>query len=492
MVRNMAKPNKLASLLIVCSILTILYISGCLDLFYEFVPPPEGPKRLPRNPTVAVDSMGNAHIVWGNGTLMPEYATEPEYISHLSYLKLDKHGNKLTGVKWLDGYNARLITDSENMVHIITDGLSYTKLNNIGDVLIPTKNIPTNNTKGSSDRVGLLDSNDNIHIVHREIVGSGNAIWHTVVDKSGNMVNEWKLISPYSVFFDIKATIDTEDNVLISWCELASNTSNSQVKYTIDGFILKGNSSKIHYVKQAANGSILINDTVVASTSSYKLHNAAITVDASNNFYIFWDEQHNYTMPHRSCLKKFMPNGSLIYTQEIDPQWVTAAWTNNDYLCVVGTVGEYFYAKEGVYTKMIGNNGTIVLNALRFSDNFSLSPQISNHENITHVIWHHEELKIWQSGRHIEEFYYYTIYYTTFDSNGHVLIDKMVIDTDGKPPWETVDYTGSIINTLLWVAGIVCVITISCVSVKILLKRRKKKETNITHTPKEKYPPPPW
>ena len=81
--------------------------------------------------------------------------------------------------------------------------------------------------------------------------------------------------------------------------------------------------------------------------------------------------------------------------------------------------------------------------------------------NNVHLVTEKIETKILGSGHYQTEGNFHTLYYSKIDSNGSKLIDKMIIDTDGKPE----DYEFNILNSM----PCLLLITISLIFIIIII-----------------------
>jgi hypothetical protein len=436
-----------------------LSFSGCLE-------EESHPTKNPQRPLTLIDQKDNIYIRWN-----------PQSIK-----KIDSEGNVLFSnySMFLIGSIKMLIDSQENLHLIYLKGgeFGYTKLNNEGEIIIPYKEIQTNNSEfnqyisGQSETVDAkIDLNGDIHICS---IGK-KEVWHTILDEEGHSVKEFNLTNymgecTQNDIIRIYIDIDVDLNLHVFW-------DNGVKSYGDD--INKKNGSKIYYLKQLSNGTVAINATLTISNTSILRANDVVT-DSENNVYIFWDEYSTEPFygpglhdPIHSYLEKLDFNGSLIYKKEITAMAVTDACMDaNNNIHVVGTTGAtggYPDNDNGVYLKL-DSDGDVLVGPVQFTNKvMSQSGRLAvDSVGNVHIVWHGKETR-WKSypmTTYEEPVDYYTVYYSKLDSNDNIIIDEKVIDADEKP--EDTMFS----SLCLVMIGII--IVVATVITIVLLVRRKK------------------
>lgn len=492
---------------IVVLIIVLVSFSGCIEIFTEFVPPPEELQKHPKNPNIIVDAKGGVHLLWENGTGTPEHPAS------FSYTKLDAHGNRVIDVKSFHGYPAQMLADTDCNIYILihprmytnaytkTTGLRYIKLNSEGSIMIDKLFDNTYNLKA------IMDHDDHIHMIFMQ----NETLFYMKLDTEGNFLLKKQIPNNSDQQYDIVAlrnythifssqsnggthvtTLDSEGNIIAN-----RNYTFHMPTVRVDKdnnlhifWIVTGGWNVVYYTKLTEEGKVIVNNTLLA-TSSREIKFTPF-IDVYLNIYLFLEEHEVY--PIFTQCKKFNSSLSLIYTKEIEAQSIRGGYIDpGNNIHIVGVPTYDICIK---HTSINSENGTIVSSYVlseKICDNpYSVPVTIIMENNVTHLTWSTAYYYVWRSGRNQKLYLYYTVYYTKFDKDGNILIKDMVIDTDGKPSWKTGEYTSSIVNPTLLVVGIACIVLVSVIIVAFFLKRRKRKEINKPPPLNEKHPPPPW
>lgn len=435
--------KKQALALTLILLILVVSFSGCIS---EFMLPPESTKKHPDVPSIAVHSNGYVDIVWQNGTGAKDYPL------HLSYMKLDKE-NKILTRKSLPGYNPNAVIDSADNLHIIhavDDKLSYTKLDVGGNIMVNTTSIPSINS-GKIASV-LINSQNHIYIIYRTTFRESkeNSIWTIELDSNGSMLNETCLVGYNSKFFNIQAIVDN-DSIFLSWIELVGN--GTQQEYCLFDRSIKGNLSKLWCGEIVQNGSFVSMSII---SSEKEMINSAITTQ-NNSLFIIWEQVEKYMQyTEQTYCTVLTKNFSSSYTKNIPKMrvlWGKAIEGEGLHLIAVDTKSYL----QIIYVKLdVANNSTI---STKITDKVDYFPSFQYlraliHNDYIYIVWCSEKEYVWTGGKYPETLYYSTVYYAKLDKDGNILIKDMVIDTDGKPSWETSKYTGNILAVVLWVVGV--------------------------------------
>lgn len=399
---------KVIGMLLSLVLITICF-SGCISPS-EFVLSPEGPTKNPSDPTIGVDLNNNVHIVW---MWMAD--------SSIWYTKINPDGKTLVYNKMLFTSSAdlgypRIMIDSAGNINLFLlsrGGIHYTKIDNNGNVLINNSFVafqPTYSKDfGSSSNVWdvLIDKNDNIHMLWLEENSTGNySCRYIKMNTYGKIVVN---VSVENFFGDEPIT-------------LCSGT------LTIYHFYLSSaiDSKNVLHILWNKGYNTLNSTNYTSGNVNKTLYGDVIKVDSRDNLYIHSSNNHT----------KIDRNGTVLVSDSLSNVSVIQG-----YPVVIGDDGNYIY---------LGENGYVDSN------------------NNVHIVSEEVKEKIWEQGRHYEPFWFYTIYYSKIDSNGTILVDEMVIDTDGEPSWEN---PSSPISALLC-GVVVCLIVVAVIVVGWFLLRK--------------------
>ena len=352
----------------------------------------------------------------GNAYLFWEIYNDGKYIVKL--VEIDSDGKKINEKKILHisySPSPKILIDKEENFHLFftssNESLEYLKINNNGEVLINK-------------------------ILAPEVYNGEYGSFDT------------------SKLFDI--AIDTFDNLHIMY--LIKNFDTSYIKIDHNGNIL--NSKNL--------GKFIQNITFYLDMVDFSFY---LTIDYNNIIWTIWPDGGNKYNTINNLIEGF--NKSL-----------------NGNAIKVDKTGNIHILSGSNYKKINNNNDLVTtenFNNISVIDNYPVVKDDNENylflgdngfvdkDNNVHIVELHEESKEWESGRYYEDYYYNTIYYKKFDKNGTVLIDNMVIDTDGDPSWETGSYQlTSFIILLIFILPVAILIIIL-----LYLSFRKKKNNNI-------------
>jgi hypothetical protein len=238
-------------------------------------------------PDVAIDSMGNSHIVY-----FDEYETDEREIW---YTMLDSSGNTLIEDTRLTDSGDKnthpaVIVDSDDMVHIVwndrdQEALAYSKLDpslddQNGGAADPEAILVADNIVLASvceychrhPRMAI-DGNGHIHIVWEE---DGDMVYYMKIDNDGNVLVDVILIRDCSSWYGRPhVAVDSNNNVHISWNDTES-TSEDEIYY----MMLNG-----------SDGSTLIDATLITTDDSYKSKRQSIVIDDEDKVHIIWHDK---------------------------------------------------------------------------------------------------------------------------------------------------------------------------------------------------------
>ncbi len=239
-------------------------------------------------PDVAIDSMGNAHVVYFDecGT------TERE----IFYSMLDPNGNILIDSTRLtpdDDYRDRhpaVVVDGDDEVLVIypdraTEEVHLTKLDpslddQDGDAADPAAIMVVDNAELTADvdtylshtRVAL-DGDGNIHVVFEE---DGDHVYYVKADNNGNVLIPTIHIRPCTSWYGRPdVAVDANDDVHIAWNDYEATTTDEVYYMMLDG----------------ATGAILIDATLVTDDDGYKSKRQTIQVDDAGHVHLVWHDK---------------------------------------------------------------------------------------------------------------------------------------------------------------------------------------------------------
>jgi len=174
------------------------------------------------NPDIAVDSIRRQHVVWVDYNPSPAENTEIMY-KHKAYTALWSPTIRVTWT--VSGSSSPAIAvDSNDTVHIVwteciieNREIYYKKTTDCGNTWTPTKRL-TWNPGGSSNPAIAIDSNDNIHVVWANGVGTNSLIYHKVSTDGGNTWSTVNRLSvPVSGFMKPDIAADQSGGVHVVW-----------------------------------------------------------------------------------------------------------------------------------------------------------------------------------------------------------------------------------------------------------------------------------
>lgn len=265
-----------------------------------------GPKKIsPKSaeaPSIAVDNLGNVHVIWHQF-----FSEPPPYGLDVVWRKLDNNGNFLTEMEQVGTAEwsrcSRITLDNQGNIHIIwVDGTNqqaeyidsyyeifYKKLSNngtplTGDILVANYSAYPTEYDGSIDwsaqlTVGSIDSDSdgNIHLVWSYSFPdeTNSPIWEIYYKKianDGTFLTRNTIVECDSVI-QPKLAIGPSNDVHIIWCER------------------KNEDYQIHYIRLDSDGNFITNKTPVTKilySTSFSFFPPEIAVDKYDLIHIVW------------------------------------------------------------------------------------------------------------------------------------------------------------------------------------------------------------
>ncbi len=239
-----------------------------------------------REPELCLDSQNNVHIVW-----QCQEKAGLGYDEEIYYAKLDNNGKILVRPKRLTPNDDRdsvvpdLAVDSMGNVHIVWEDyrdhprhaqIYYTKLDNNGKTLVDDLKI-TSSDEGAENPSIAVDSANNVHIVWQDCRTTLDwDIYYTKLDNNGNTLIDDKRLtySERSVRPDL--TIDSGNYLHMTWNECFEENENYYWS--------------VYYAKLDEYGNHLTGITPVTNPPSYS-YDPAISVDSNRAVHITWRER---------------------------------------------------------------------------------------------------------------------------------------------------------------------------------------------------------
>ncbi len=241
------------------------------------------------NPSIAVDSSNNVHIVWHD---YRDTGSGNAPYGELFYTKLDSNGNTLVDDKQITFLDALTVwgnavaIDTNNNIHIIWNwidystesfNLHYTKLDKNGNILIADKTETTSNKATVSTLQAIIvDPSNNLHITWNDgRDGNGPDIFYKKLDNNGNTLVNDKLLT-FTTAQSINPAIakDVNNNLHLVWTE--------------EGYQQNG----VYYAKLDNSGNTLIQEKRLTFDDLYWDRSPALAVDKQNNVHVFWSSEH--------------------------------------------------------------------------------------------------------------------------------------------------------------------------------------------------------
>jgi len=236
-----------------------------------------GSAELTHGPSIAIDSNDEIHIVW-----------DGYVIDHLEpyYKKLDNNGNILVDDKILNSdlfgsYGLNVVADSNNIIHITwtdyRDGnqeIYYEKLDNNGNTLMDDKRLTTDPGE-SFRRTMAIDSDNNIHMAWEDNRDGNFEIYYKqfpvgATQEEIDDIDDKRLTTAPDNSYTPAMAIDSNSDVHIVWNDRR------------DG------NTEIYYKKLDNSGDTLVDDKRLTTGSSLSV-SPAIAIDSNNNVHIVWE-----------------------------------------------------------------------------------------------------------------------------------------------------------------------------------------------------------
>ncbi len=344
------------------------------------------------DPSIALDSKGNLHVVWsdtGGG-------------NEVFYTKLDKDGEKIVDDTRLTfnpmhSFNPSIAVDSSDLIHVaFTDArdgnaeIYYTRLDNEGNTLQDDFRV-TRNKWVSFSPVIVVDSDENVHIVwsdNREKYDVFN-LYYTKLSKDGRkLVNDIK-ITENEGHWSVEPSIalDSHDNIHIIWVDNRNG--------------LAGGGWDIFYKKLDNQGKTIVDDLQLTYNTFWDL-SPSIALDPMDNIHLAWAQNREdsweifYMKLNNEGNKMserrltFDPTNSESPYIAIDSNNnIHIVWTNWDQAWPTFNMIEIYYTK-------LNSDGDTIIDKYRLTTDLveSRKPSIAvGPRNDIHVVWQSKDFE---------------------------------------------------------------------------------------------------
>ena len=269
------------------------------------------------NPDIVVDSTGRRHVVWIDYTPSPLENTEIIY----KHSALAAPWSPPVRVTWTKSTSAApvLAVDSNDTIHLVWEewvvdnwDLFYKHTTDSGSTWSITQRL-TWNPGGSVLPVMAVDSNDYIHLVWENGIGSQSVVYHKISTDGGNT---WSKISRLSVplnglrFPDIAA--DQVGGVHIVWEHPFSGNTDIMYKTSTDSGMTWQTPQRLTW------------------TSGYA-GSAKIAVDLSGGIHICYIDD---TPGNNEIFYKESTDTGTTWLPPVRVTWNNVSWTNDNQIAV--------------------------------------------------------------------------------------------------------------------------------------------------------------
>jgi len=255
-----------------------------------------------RYSSIAVDSVGNVHIVWEEPTGYVESGEKRD----IFYRCWNVSSNIWTTTEVVTtestntSYEPSIALDSIGNAHVVWgDSTNYSGSGGEGDIFYKLRNttsntwtttevVSTESTAGSGEPSIAVDNNGNVHVVwydHTNYGGSGTDT--DIFCKHWNVTSStWtttEVVSTESTAGSVEPSIavDNKGNVHVVW-------------YDLTDYMGSGREGDIFYKRWNATSSTWTMTEVVSTDSWYYSDHPSIAVDTNKNVHVVWSDYMNY------------------------------------------------------------------------------------------------------------------------------------------------------------------------------------------------------
>jgi len=310
------------------------------------------------NPSVAIDSNENVHVVWrdatdylGSGTDYDIFYKYWDY-SFQNWSTTELVSTESTGFSSIPS----IVIDSAENIHIVwsdkSDGdydIRYRCWNSTIKDWEASANITETNEDCSNPSLAV-DSQFNLHITYEDFATANSQIRYVVFNSTTKVVssNQWVSVGCIDDSFHSSIVLDSQENALIVWSDRSDYHS-------------CGTDVDIFYTWANAKDDIVTSASVISTESTGGSYEPSIALDSSGYVHIVWKDETDYlgsgtdwdifyrtldwSTREMSDLEIIPSSGdSRIPSIAIDNQrTVFIFWSDNDDIASCGTDYDIFY-----------------------------------------------------------------------------------------------------------------------------------------------------
>jgi hypothetical protein len=226
-------------------------------------------------PDIAVDSLGEVHIVW----LDDRNETGTTKCQNYYYTKLNSNGETIVDDTMIfrDGDHTQpsIAVDSNDMIQMICSNrwfsatnekkhVHYMKLNNIGEPVISKQRLTFTDHNASYPMIDL-DSQGDIHVVWEDERHGDTEIYYMKLDDVGNILHEeFRLTENSSKSQRPAITMDRNDTINVVWADGRDYTDGDRVElYYKYGQVIKENEPPTVAIISPSEGQEVSDDVAI-------------------------------------------------------------------------------------------------------------------------------------------------------------------------------------------------------------------------------------
>ena len=364
-------------------------------------------------PSIAIDNMGNIHVVWQDKTNYDNSGTDQDIfykmfnVTTQSWTTTQVVSTESTATSEFPS----LAIDSKNNVHVVWDDATdysnagtdydifYKMFNTTTQSWTTTQVVSTDSTTTSDFPSLAIDSQNNVHVVWEDLTdtnaaGSDWDIFYKVYSATTQTWSNLKVVSTESTAgsYTPNIAIDSKDNVHVVWYDTTDYGGSG-----VDGDI---------FYKMFDSNTKTWGTTIVVSTDSTSdSAKPKIAIDTQNNVHVVWEDYTDYAgsggadydifYKLYSPLTKTWSTTQVVSTEStgysLDPSLITDSQNNvhviwQDYTNYAGSGNDadIFYKMYNLTASAWGPTQVVSIE----------STQPSNHPNIAidsqdnlHVVW---------------------------------------------------------------------------------------------------------
>ncbi len=331
------------------------------------------------SPAIAIDSKGDAHIVW-----QTEDYEDNGYVQQLH----EKNGN---------------------------DGIYYKKISSVGKVIVDVKRLADAEVVDWSGPEIIIDSKDNAHIVWVDDKTQKIEVYYMKLDNNGNVLLDSTKVSQVTKLYSYSPLVfvDSNDDIHILWKAKVPSWPEE---------------ISLYYAKLDKLGKVIKHVEITSLSEDYKI-NAAIDTEGDIHISINYGQQYLVLNKNGQIYDKtgkitLISDIPIVLDEEghISSFYDSAVADHNNIIHIVYDCGSHLnYTKMDIDGTKIIENKTLITFSRKSEQVYSpvifCVKSIVDHQNNIHIVWY-----INDGSNHFE------IYYMKIDNNGETLISSMRVD----------------------------------------------------------------